>query len=63
MAEPLGKVSRDDVVRAIERWFPSQWFSRFAREPGWSAQKLFWMAVLVPFAAMNEVVSEIAPRA
>ncbi len=72
MAEPRGEFSRDGVVQAIERWFPPQWFSRFAAEPGWSAQKLLWMGMLMNwvaghtlterFLAAREVLQTLKPR-
>lgn len=51
MAEPHENYSRDQVVDAIERWFAPQWFSRFAADPGWSAQKLLWMGLLMNWVA------------
>lgn len=51
MAEPQAKCSEEEVVTAMERWFPPQWFSRFAAESGWSAQKLLWMGVLLHWVA------------
>lgn len=72
MAEPQAECNRDEIVRAMERWFPPQWFSRFSAEPGWSAQKLFWMAALMGwvaghtlterFRAARDVLRTLKPR-
>ncbi len=51
MAEPQAECCQKQVVAAIERWFPPQWFSQFRAERGWSAQKLVWLAVLTNWVA------------
>ena len=51
VAQSQSKATQDQVVQTIERWFRPQWFARFRNEDGWSAQKLFWMDVLINWAA------------
>lgn len=60
MAEPRREFNRDEVIQAIERWFPPPWFRRFSVEPGWSAQKLLWMAVLMNWVAGQTLTERFA---
>jgi hypothetical protein len=73
-AKPTRRLYQHGLVEAIGRWFPGQFFSRWAVTRGtkWSPQRLFWMAILMTwsaeqtlqtrFEAVREVLRELFPK-
>jgi hypothetical protein len=52
-AAQTSSVYRHGLIEAIAKWFPGQFFSRWRVMAGakWSAQRVFWMAMLMVWSA------------